>query len=67
MPLYEVAIVRKMTKKESEDGGTEKLVMPPVFIMAKDPQTAAMSAVMGDKAPKGLDLNRDEVLVRPFS
>lgn len=68
MPLFEVAIIQKQTKKEAEDGvGGEKLLMAPTFVLAKDGQTAAIVAVMGDKAPKGIDMSRAEVLVRPFA
>lgn len=68
MPLFEVAIIQKQTKKEAEDGvGGEKLIMPPKFVLAKDGQTAAIVAVMGDGAPKDIDMSRAEVLVRPFA
>lgn len=68
MPLFEVAIIQKQTKKEAEDGvGGEKLLMAPTFVLAKDGQTAAIVAVMGDKAPKDIDMSRAEVLVRPFA
>lgn len=66
MPLYEVAIIEKPTKKESEDGkGKEKLVYGPKAILARDPQTAGMSAVMVEGLK--IDLDRSEVLVRPFA
>lgn len=68
MPLFEVAIIQSQTKKEAEDGvGGEKLLLPPKFVLAKDGTTAAMIAMMGDDAPKGIDMNRAQVLVRPFA
>jgi hypothetical protein len=68
MPLFEIAIVQSQTKKEAEDGvGGEKLLFGPKFILAKDGQTAALSAMMGADAPKDIDMNRAQVLVRPFA
>jgi hypothetical protein len=68
MPLFEVAIIQKQTKKEAEDGvGGEKLLMAPRFILARDGQTAAMMAMMAGDAPKDVDLNKSEVVVRPFA
>lgn len=66
MPLFEVAILEKPTKKELEDGASEKLVFGPKAVVARDGQAAAIAAVMGEGAPKGIDMSRAEVLVRPF-
>jgi len=68
MPLFEVAITQKPTKKELDEGtGTEKLLFGPKAVMARDPQAAAVAAVTGEGAPTGLDMNRAEVIVRPFA
>jgi hypothetical protein len=67
MPLYEVAILQKPTKKEAEDGASEKLVFGPKSVVANDDQSAAIAAVMDGDAPKNLDRSRMEVLVRPFA
>jgi hypothetical protein len=68
MPLFEIAIIQTQTKKEAEDGvGGEKMLFGPKFILAKDGQTAALSAMMAEDAPKGIDMNRAQVLVRPFA
>jgi hypothetical protein len=68
MPLFEVAILRKPTKKEMEEGtGTETLVFGPLAVLARDQQSAGLIAVAGPDAPKGLDLTRAEVLIRPFA
>lgn len=68
MPLFEIAIVQVQTKKEAEEGtGSEKLLFGPKFVLAKDGATAALSAMMGSDAPKDIDLNRSQVLVRPFA
>lgn len=67
MPLFEVAIIQKPTKKEAEEGtGTEKLLFGPQAVLARDQQSAAIAAVTGPNAPKELDMTRAEVLVRPF-
>jgi len=65
MPLFEVAILEIPTKKEEKDGKLEKLVLGPVFIMAKDLQSAGFSAVMKNK-DIDIDTDRMEVLIRPF-
>lgn len=58
----------KPTKKEIEDGtGVEKLVFGPKSVIARDGQAAAITAVTGTDAPQGLDINRAEVIVRPFA
>lgn len=67
MPLFEVAILEKPTKKEREDGTVEKLVFGPKAVVAGDAQSAALAAVLGEGAPEGLNLQRSEVLVRPFA
>jgi hypothetical protein len=68
MPIYEVAILQKPTQKEIEDGtGVEKLLFGPKHVVARDGQAAAIIAVTGADAPKGLDMSRSEVLIRPFA
>jgi hypothetical protein len=68
MPLFEVAIVQKPTKKELDEGtGTEVLVFGPEAVIARDEQSAAIAAVTGDSKPTNLDMTRAEVIVRPFS
>lgn len=66
MPLFEVAILEKPTKKEIEEGtGVEKLVYGPKAVVAVDAQSAAITAVMDDKPT--VDRSRMQVLVRPFA
>lgn len=65
MPLYEVAIIEKPTKKEAEDGAVEKLILLPTPVIARDSQGAGIAAVV--KAKLEVDLQRCEVLVRPFA
>jgi hypothetical protein len=69
MSLFEVAILQVPTKKEIEEGtGEEKLVFGPTFVTAKDGQSAAIKAVLGN-ADKTASINQDrmQVLVRPFA
>lgn len=68
MPLFEVAIIQKLTKKEAEEGtGSEKLVFGPKFVLARDGQAAAISALLNDAPKEKIDMARCEVLVRPFA
>jgi len=67
--LFEVAILEKPTKKEEEDGKTERLVFGPKAVVATDGQSAAIAAVLdGDDNGKiEVDRSRMTVLVRPFA
>jgi hypothetical protein len=68
MPLFEVAIIQKPTKKELDEGtGVETLVFGPKAVIARDQQSAAIAAVMDGGVPAGTDKQRMEVLVRPFA
>jgi hypothetical protein len=66
MPLFEVAIIEKPTRKEAEEGATEKLVFGPTPVIAKDQQSAVVVALLGENRPT-VDMNKAEVLVRPFA
>lgn len=66
MPLYEVAILEKPTKKEREEGQAEKLIFGPEAVVANDDQSAAVAAVM-DATDLKVDRSRMEILVRPFA
>ena len=70
MPLFEVAILEKPNPKQEEEGKSDRLVMPPMPVVAADLQSAVVCAVMDDNVPsavKGMDKSRMEVLVRPFA
>jgi hypothetical protein len=67
MPLFEVAIIEKPTKKDAEEGKGERLVFGPKAVVARDIQSAGIAAVMSGDAPKDVDMARAEVLVRPFA
>lgn len=65
--LYEVAMIKKPTKKEVDEGtGREELILAPVPVLANDPQGAAVQAVISNKDKAPADMTRVEVLVRPF-
>jgi len=65
MPLFEVAILERPTKKEAEEGASERLVFGPKAIIAADGQSAAIAAVMGETIDA--DRSRMVVLTRPFA
>jgi hypothetical protein len=69
--LYEVAMLEHPTKKQAEEGVSERLVVGPITVVARDPQAAAVAAVLTNKgkidAEEITDLSRLEVLVRPFA
>jgi hypothetical protein len=67
MPLFEVAILQRPTKKEAEEGASEKLVFGPKCVVARDDQSAAIEAVMDGEVPKNIERARMEVLIRPFA
>ena len=69
MPLFEVAIIETPTKKEAEEGKTERLVFGPRAVIANDPQSAGIAAVLdGNNGEKiEVDRSRMKVLVRPFA
>lgn len=64
MPLFEVVVLEKPTEKAAKDGAVEKLVFGPKAIIAKTEQAAVLT-VMSNGLPK-MDINRAEVIVRPF-
>jgi hypothetical protein len=67
MPLFEVAIIRKPTKKEIDEGTREEeLILGPVAVMARNTNAAVIAAI-AKGAPGELDPNRCEVIVRSFT
>jgi len=66
MPLYEVAVISIPSKKELEEGGTEKLIFGPKAVVAKNEQAAVFGVAQADEI-KGADLNKLQVLVRSFA
>lgn len=66
MPLFEVAILETPTKKEAEEGKGERLVFGPKAVVARDAQSAAITAVLDGEKPD-VDRSKMQVLVRPFA
>lgn len=64
--LYEVALIERPTKKEQEEGKAERLILPPVPVIAPDDRSAGVQAVLAQREKIVGDLSRVEVLVRPF-
>lgn len=65
--LFEVAIIQKPTKKEAEEtGAMETLVFGPKFEIARDAQSAGLKAIRSSDA-RDIDLDKCEVLIRPFA
>jgi hypothetical protein len=68
MPLFEVAIIRKPTKKEIDEGtGDEELILGPVAVVARNTNSAVIAAISKEGGGKTLDPNRCEVIVRSFT
>jgi hypothetical protein len=67
MPLFEVAILRRPTKKEHEDGAGEELLYGPKAMLAKDKETAGLMVMRSKDVPEDLDLNRADLIIRPFA
>jgi len=66
MPLFEVAVLEIPNKKELEEGKTERLVFGPKPVVARDAQSAAITAVLAGDKPD-FDMAKAQVLVRPFA
>ena len=65
--LYWVAAIEEPTKKQKEEeNAIETLIMQPKIVVAKDDKTAAIKVVMEAEELKGKDLNKVQVIVRPF-
>src|SRR5262245_40800949 len=67
MPVFEVVVIEKPTKKQQDEGGIERLVFGPRAVVSQDAQAAAIGAVTGGDFPKDVDMQRIDVLIRPFS
>lgn len=66
--LFEVAIIEVPTPDQFKAGASEKLVFGPTCVIAKDAQAAGIKAVMGpDKPVDPIDMDRAQVLIRPFA
>jgi hypothetical protein len=66
MPLFEIAVLKKPTRKQIDEGtGKEELLLSPKAVVAPNEMTAVAKAVQGADPP--IDLDTAEVLVRPFA
>lgn len=72
MPLFGVAVLEQPTKKEKEDGKSERLLFGPVWDTGADGQAVALKILLGaqqgGKLPGDLEfLSRAQVIVVPFA
>lgn len=67
MPLFEVAILERPTKKQGEEGQGERLVLKPTAVVASDQQAAGIIVALDPEINIDVDRNRMEVIVRPFA
>lgn len=67
MPLFEVAILEEPTKKEQEEEGKqEQLKFGPKPVIARDEQSACVSAVLECSEEIKIEKSRMRILIRPF-
>lgn len=66
MPLFEIAVIQTPTENEHKNGVEEKLVMHPTAIIAKDKESAVLTAGQLFVLPAGASMEQMKVLVRPF-
>lgn len=65
--IFTVAAVVNPTDKEFEDTGKlSEIVLQPKNIMAADEKSAAIKVIMDCKELKDINVDKLEVLVRPF-
>lgn len=63
MPLFVVAMTRKPTKEQAENGAEDEIILAPTAVFAKDNQAAAVKAAVVGKVT---DTTNVDVQVRPF-
>lgn len=64
--LFEVALVKKPTRKEASEGILEELLVAPECFVAQDGQSAGAKSIMKNREKVETIIDRVEVLVRPF-
>jgi hypothetical protein len=67
MPVFEVILIQNPTKAESENGQIEKLIFGPTAVVARDDKSAGVQAVLTNRDQIQNNLDRIDVLVRPFA
>lgn len=65
MPLYEVAIIEVIEKKDERN--KETLILEPKAIVAANDQAAGAKAIRSNSDSLPEDLDNVKVLVRPFA
>ncbi len=67
MPAYQVLVLSVPSKKELEDGVTERMIhFTQVPVIAASEQAALLALVQTEPDLKGIDFNRIAVHIRPF-
>lgn len=70
MPLFGVAVIEQPTKKEREEGASERLVFGPEYDTGADGQAVALKIMLKaqreGKLPSDMDMSRAQVQVSPF-
>lgn len=70
MQVFGICFVEEPTKKEREEGHTERLILGPIWDLAKDGQAAAFKALVqaqkDGKLPPDFDPQKVRVDVSPF-
>ena len=61
-----IFVVVAVENQKGKDAGLSKIIMEPVTVVANNDKDAAIKAAMGCDAMKGKDMDRIEVVVRPF-
>lgn len=64
MPLFEVAVISKPSKNDSDAGKSDAVILKPTPIVARDQQAAILKATK--LLDESVDLDKCEVLARPF-
>ena len=65
--LYWVcAILEPSKKQKEEENKMEEIILQPKIVVAKDDKSAAIKVVMDSPELKGKDLDKIQVVVRPF-
>ncbi len=70
MPLFGIAVLEQPTKKEREEGKSDRLLYGPEWDTGADGQAVALKVLLdaqrNGKLPGDLDMSRAQVLVSPF-
>ncbi len=67
MPLYDIAVMQLPTQAEAVSGVQSKLILGPVSLSAKDPNTAMFLAGRDLTLPEGVNRDLIEMKVRAWA